>query len=65
VPFSEDKPQRLICRICPDILVKGGDYRIEDIAGGECVMAAGGEVKVLAFLDGHSTSSMIASIKKG
>lgn len=65
VPFSEDTPQRLICRICPDILVKGGDYRIEDIAGGECVMAAGGEVKVLAFLDGHSTSSMIASIKKG
>jgi D-beta-D-heptose 7-phosphate kinase / D-beta-D-heptose 1-phosphate adenosyltransferase len=65
VPFSEDKPQRLICRICPDILVKGGDYRIEDIACGECVMAAGGEVKVLAFLDGHSTSSMIASIKKG
>jgi D-beta-D-heptose 7-phosphate kinase/D-beta-D-heptose 1-phosphate adenosyltransferase len=65
VSFAEDTPQRLICRVCPDILVKGGDYRIEDIAGGECVLQAGGEVKVLAFLDGHSTSSMIASIKKG
>jgi len=65
VPFSEDTPQRLICRICPDILVKGGDYQIKDIAGGECVLAAGGEVKVLSFLDGHSTSSMIATIKKG
>jgi D-beta-D-heptose 7-phosphate kinase/D-beta-D-heptose 1-phosphate adenosyltransferase len=65
VPFSEDTPQRLICRVCPDVLVKGGDYQIENIAGGDCVLAAGGEVKVLAFLDGHSTSSMIASIKKG
>jgi D-beta-D-heptose 7-phosphate kinase/D-beta-D-heptose 1-phosphate adenosyltransferase len=65
VPFSEDTPQRLICRVGPDILVKGGDYRPEDIAGGECVVAAGGEVKVLPFLSGHSTSSMIATIKKG
>ncbi len=65
VPFSEDTPQRLICRVCPDVLVKGGDYRPEDIAGGECVTAAGGEVKVLPFLSGHSTSSMIATIKKG
>jgi len=47
VPFAEDTPQRLICRVCPDVLVKGGDYRPEDIAGGECVTAAGGAVKVL------------------
>ena len=65
VPFSEDTPQRLICRVCPDVLVKGGDYRPEDIAGGECVTAAGGAVKVLPFLSGHSTSSMIATIKGG
>jgi len=65
VPFSEDTPQRLICRVCPDVLVKGGDYRIEAIAGGECVLAAGGAVKVLPFLSGHSTSSMIETIKKG
>lgn len=65
VPFSEDTPQRLICRICPDVLVKGGDYRIEDVAGGECVVAAGGEVKILTFVPGHSTSGMIATIKGG
>lgn len=65
VPFAEDTPERLICRLCPDLLVKGGDYRPEDIAGGACVVAAGGEVRVLPFLDGHSTSSLIASLKKG
>jgi len=65
VPFSEDTPQRLICRICPDILVKGGDYRIEEIAGGECVLAAGGAVKILTFVQGHSTSGMIETIRKG
>jgi D-beta-D-heptose 7-phosphate kinase/D-beta-D-heptose 1-phosphate adenosyltransferase len=65
VPFSEDTPQRLICRICPDVLVKGGDYKPEDIAGGECVIVAGGEVKILTFVPGHSTSGMIQTIKKG
>jgi len=65
VPFGEDTPERLICCVCPDVLVKGGDYQIADIAGGTCVTAAGGEVRVLPFLSGHSTSSMIASIKKG
>ncbi len=64
VPFAEDTPERLICVLKPDILVKGGDYRIEDIAGGECVLAAGGEVKVLSFVDGHSTTGMIARIKE-
>jgi len=64
VPFSEDTPERLICRVLPDVLVKGGDYRVEDIAGGACVTAAGGEVRVLPFLSGHSTSSMIANIKQ-
>ncbi len=64
VPFAEDTPARLICALQPDILVKGGDYRIEDIAGGECVLAAGGEVKVLSFVDGHSTTGMIARIKE-
>lgn len=64
VPFSEDTPERIICRVLPDILVKGGDYRPEDIAGGECVRAAGGEVRVLPFIEGHSTTRMIASIRK-
>ncbi|MBN2885942.1 MAG: D-glycero-beta-D-manno-heptose 1-phosphate adenylyltransferase, partial [Chromatiaceae bacterium] len=61
--FGEDTPERLICRVRPDILVKGGDYRPEDIAGGQCVRAAGGEVRVLDFLPGHSTSGLIQRIR--
>ena len=53
LPFDEDTPERLICALKPDILVKGVDYRIEDIAGGACVLAAGGEVRVLNFYDEH------------
>lgn len=62
VPFSEDTPARLIEAVLPDVLVKGGDYRPEDIAGGEAVIANGGEVKVLGFEDGVSTTAMIATI---
>ena len=63
VPFGEDTPERLICRILPDLLVKGGDYRPEDIAGYACVTANGGEVRVLGFEDGCSTSNIIDSIR--
>ncbi|GHC29180.1 bifunctional D-glycero-beta-D-manno-heptose-7-phosphate kinase/D-glycero-beta-D-manno-heptose 1-phosphate adenylyltransferase HldE [Aidingimonas halophila] len=62
VPFSEDTPQRLIEAVLPDVLVKGGDYRPEEIAGGEAVIANGGEVRVLDFEDGVSTTAMIATI---
>tara|TARA_R110002012_G_scaffold44879_5_gene119683 strand:- start:756 stop:2186 length:1431 start_codon:yes stop_codon:yes gene_type:complete len=62
VPFSNDTPQALIEVVLPDILVKGGDYQPEDIAGGEAVRAHGGEVKVLGFEDGVSTTAMISSI---
>lgn len=62
VSFSEDTPKRLICNILPDILVKGGDYQASEIAGGECVIEHGGEVKVLDFIQGHSTSEIIKSI---
>ena len=62
VPFSEDTPQRIISRLLPDLLVKGGDYKVEDIAGGEEVIAAGGQVKVLCFEDGISTTAIIQNI---
>ncbi|EGQ8025829.1 bifunctional D-glycero-beta-D-manno-heptose-7-phosphate kinase/D-glycero-beta-D-manno-heptose 1-phosphate adenylyltransferase HldE [Vibrio vulnificus] len=65
VPFSEDTPQRLISEVLPDLLVKGGDYKPEDIAGGKEVIAAGGEVKVLNFEDGCSTTEIIDAIKGG
>ena len=64
VPFSEDTPQRLITKLLPNTLVKGGDYKVEDIAGGKEVIANGGQVKVLNFEDGCSTSNIINSIKK-
>nr|WP_314264277.1 bifunctional D-glycero-beta-D-manno-heptose-7-phosphate kinase/D-glycero-beta-D-manno-heptose 1-phosphate adenylyltransferase HldE [uncultured Moellerella sp.] len=64
VAFEEDTPQRLIAKILPDVLVKGGDYQPKDIAGSEEVWAAGGEVKVLNFEDGISTSNIIKNIIK-
>jgi D-beta-D-heptose 7-phosphate kinase/D-beta-D-heptose 1-phosphate adenosyltransferase len=64
VPFSGDTPQQLICDIKPDLLVKGGDYRPQDIAGYDCVMQAGGDVVVLDFADGCSTSELIETIKQ-
>ena len=65
VPFSEDTPRRLICDMAPDVLVKGGDYRPEEIAGHECVEAAGGEVVVLDFVEGVSTTAIIKALKEG
>lgn len=63
VPFSEDTPERLISRILPDILVKGGDYQIPQIAGSKQVLANGGDVKILMFVEGHSTTAMIDKIR--
>ncbi|GHY66795.1 sugar kinase, pfkB family [Vibrio cholerae] len=65
VPFGEDTPQRLIAAVLPDLLVKGGDYKPEEIAGGQEVIAAGGEVKVLNFEEGCSTTEIIEAIKGG
>ena len=65
VPFEEDTPQRLIADILPDLLVKGGDYKPEEIAGSAEVWANGGDVKVLNFEDGLSTTNIIKAIKTG
>ncbi len=64
VPFSEDTPERLICEVLPDLLVKGGDYSPDQIAGGRCVQDKGGEVKVLPYVEGNSTSDIIKAILK-
>jgi len=61
--FGEDTPESLICRVKPDLLVKGGDYRPDQIAGAECVRANGGEVRVFDFLPGRSTSRIIGAIR--
>ena len=59
VPFSSDTPAELIAAVLPDVLVKGGDYKPDDIAGAKDVLNNGGEVRVLAFRDGHSSSRII------
>ena len=63
VPFSDDTPETLIADVLPDVLVKGGDYRPEDIAGGKQVIENGGQVRVLAFRDGHSSSRIIDKLR--
>ncbi len=63
IAFSEDTPARLIEALEPDVLVKGGDYRVEDIAGADFVRQRGGEVVVLDFVEGLSTSSLIARLR--
>jgi len=65
VPFSEDTPERLICAVLPNVLVKGGDYKPEDVAGGPCVIKNGGEVMILEYIEGHSTTDIIKSILSG
>lgn len=64
VPFTEDTPLRIIEALRPDILVKGGDYRPEHIVGGKSVRDTGGEVVVLEYIDGCSTSQIIDAIRK-
>ena len=63
VAFAEDTPQKLIALLLPDVLVKGGDYAPDDIVGAKEVRGAGGEVIVVPFLDGYSSSKLIERIK--
>ncbi len=58
VAFSDETPENLICRIKPDILVKGGDYRVEQVAGRDCA----GEVRLISLVDGCSTSNTVEKI---
>jgi len=61
--FSEDTPYELIKSIAPDVLVKGGDWRPDQIVGSDLVLARGGEVRSLSFINGHSTSSIISKVQ--
>ncbi len=63
--FEEDTPLNLITAILPDVLVKGGDYTIEQIVGATEVMANGGEVKIVPILEGFSTTGIIEKMKTG
>jgi rfaE bifunctional protein, domain II len=63
VPFEEDTPIELINLIKPDILVKGGDYSINDVVGADEVREYGGDVKILSYLDDYSSSKIIEKLK--
>ena len=63
VVFEEDTPQQLIAALLPDVLVKGADYVIENIVGAKEVIANGGEVKTINFVEGHSSTAIIQKIE--
>ncbi|MEO6611129.1 MAG: D-glycero-beta-D-manno-heptose 1-phosphate adenylyltransferase [Chitinophagaceae bacterium] len=65
VIFEEDTPLELIKSLLPDVLVKGGDYTIDQIAGAREVIAAGGRVVINSLLEGFSTTAIIERSKKG
>jgi len=62
IPFSEDTPLELIKDLSPDVLVKGGDYEINEIVGADHVISNGGKVEKLVFKNGFSTSNIINTI---
>lgn len=62
--FEEDTPYNLIKQIMPDVLVKGKDYKVEQIAGSDIVLQNGGTVETIELVDGFSTTNLIDKIKK-
>jgi D-glycero-beta-D-manno-heptose 1-phosphate adenylyltransferase len=63
VVFEEDTPYELINIIMPDILVKGGDWQPKDIVGSDIVLANGGEVRSLPYIQGYSTTNIVEKIR--
>ena len=61
--FREDTPELIIRKLKPDVLVKGGDWKAEDIVGGDFVRSGGGRVARIKFLKGYSTSSLIKKMR--
>ncbi len=65
IVFEEDTPLNLITAIMPDVLVKGGDYSLDEIVGATAVMNNGGAVKIVPILEGFSTTAIIEKMKSG
>ncbi|MDE2793795.1 MAG: D-glycero-beta-D-manno-heptose 1-phosphate adenylyltransferase [Gemmatimonadota bacterium] len=63
--FDEETPERLIAEVRPDVLVKGGDYSEEEVAGVEVVRGGGGEVVIVPLVPGYSTSALVRRIREG
>ena len=64
IMFEEQTPENLINKVVPNVLVKGGDYDIEDIAGYHTVIKNGGKVRTLDFYKGYSSTNYIKKINK-
>jgi len=62
--FDEETPRKLIAAVLPDVLVKGGDWAVDEIVGREDVEAAGGQTLSLPYIEGSSTTDIIERIKK-
>src|SRR5690606_16758843 len=62
--FDEDTPSTLIAALRPDVLVKGADYRLEDVVGREIVEADRGRVELIPFLEGYSTTELVRRIRR-
>lgn len=62
--FGEDTPAGLVADLVPDVLVKGGDYRLEDVVGRETVESAGGHVELIPFVPGYSTTRLVQRIRE-
>jgi rfaE bifunctional protein nucleotidyltransferase chain/domain len=63
--FDEDTPLQLVQSLGPDVLVKGGDYNMAQLAEGQWVMQQGGKALSLAFVEGYSTTQLVKKIKAG
>lgn len=64
IPFEEDTPYELISEISPSIIVKGGDYKIEDVVGRDIVEANGGQVVIIPLVEGKSTTEVIDRMRQ-
>ncbi len=64
VPFEEDTPFKLIKEIAPNVLVKGGDYKPDEVVGADFVKSKGGKLVIIPFVEGFSTTEIIKQILK-
>jgi len=64
VVFDQDTPLELIGHVRPTVLVKGGDYKREEVVGADVVEAAGGEVVLVDLVPGHSTSRLVSRLRE-
>lgn len=63
--FDEDTPAQLIASLVPDVLVKGGDYEMDEVVGRDVVEAAGGRVELIELVEGRSSSGLVRRIQEG